>query len=353
MSGQTASGPAASYISQTGTLDRESAGRKEVPPAGGNVPPASGSGNGKGSSKAVPILIVLCLLMSAVSFFVATTMVSKNYEKKEQELLAAQEAEAAAREAAAQEEAQEKQNFFDTVTYFVDVYSQLELRQKPYITAPVSEYLPKETKLKIIGDGWGPMVEVETEDGKWGYVEKQFLTAEGVKPLRVGRMIPGELTEGTIYVVDSYDSIELLTGWDFNYAVRSYIPAGASVQVLEWTDTFAQIVDLRSGDVGYVNITEGQIAKWENLAIFGTGLAQPTAGYYASASYPVNASTTVSLLEAPTEYSKAVYTLHPGQWVTLEELSADEAFCLITVQDGSGTKGYVPIGLLYADSLDG
>ncbi len=300
----------------------------------------------------VPILALMCVCMTSAAILITARVLKQQYHDKYVIPFEEAEAEKNAEENAKIEKQMRKENYYSTAVFTADVYKVLVLREKAYITAPIVKYLDAGAKLHIIGDGEGPMVEVSCEDGSSGFVEKSYLAADGMKTIRIGTKEP-ELAEDNIYLIDRYDSAPVYTGADEKYSIIKYLPAGNPIQILEWGEYFAQMIDLQSGLVGYVPIGDVPINTRENLAIFMTADMFTTAGYYQKASYPINSAEPVYLRKEESEYSEAVDILVPGQWVSLASISDDGKVCHVITQSSKPVSGYIDTELLYADPQGG
>ena len=300
----------------------------------------------------VPILALMCVFMTSAAIFITAKVLKQQYHEKYVIPFEQAEAEKKAEENAIMDEQRRKENYYSDAVFTADVYKVLVLREKAYVTAPIVKYLDAGTKLHIIGDGEGPMVEVSCEDGSSGFVEKRYLAANGMKTIRVGTKDP-ELAEDNIYLIDRYDSAPVYTGAEENYSIISYLPAGSPIQILEWGEYFALMIDLQSGLIGYVPIGDVPINTRENLAIFMTADMFTTAGYYQEASYPLNSIDPVYLRKEESTYSEAVDMLVPGQWVSLISISDDGQVCHVMTQGSEPVSGYIKTELLYADSQEG
>ena len=318
-------------------------------PRGDSIKPADTKNK---KSPLVPILAVMCALMTTAAVFITMMVLRQQYKEKYVVPFEKAEAEKKAEQRAEEAKQKEKEAFYNNAVYVADVYNQLALREKAYISAPVTEYLKAGTKLQIIGDGEGPMAEVLTEDGKYGFVEKKYLVAEGMKTFRMGTKKP-HLAEDNIYLIDRYDSAPVYSGPDESYSTIGFLPAGNPIQILEWGEYFAQMIDLQSGMIGYVPIGDVPINTQENLQIFMTADIFTTPGFYNKASYPVNSDEIIYLRKDETIYSEAVDILKPGEWVTLLSISDDGKMCNVMTQKEKPVSGYIPTELLYADPEEG
>lgn len=306
----------------------------------------------KKKSPLVPILALMCVCMTSAAILITAKVLNQQYHEKYVIPFEQAEKEKIAEENAKIDEQMRKENYYSTAVFTADVYKVLVLREKAYITAPIVKYLDAGAKLHIIGDGEGPMVEVSCEDGTSGFVEKRYLAANGMKTIRIGTKEP-ELAEDNIYLIDRYDSAPVYTGADEKYSIIKYLPAGNPIQILEWGEYFARMIDLQSGLVGYVPIGDVPINTRENLAIFMTADIFTTAGYYQKASYPINSTEPVYLRKEESEYSEAVDMLVPGQWVSLVSISEDGKVCHVETQRSEPVSGFIDTKLLYADPQEG
>ena len=299
-------------------------------------------------SPIVPILVLMCAIMTSAAILITYMITKQLYSDRYMVPYEAVMAEKQAEEDKKAAEQSRKEVFYDSAVYVADVYKILVLRERAYLTAPIVRFLDAGTQLHIVGDGEGPMVEVKTDDGITGFVEKKYLTAKGAKTTRRGTRGP-ELAEENIYLIDRYDSAPVYTGMDENYAIVGYLPAGNPIQIISWGEFFAEMIDLQSGMIGCIPIGDVPINTWENLMIFMTGDSFTTAGFFKEASYPVNSDKVVYMRKAESMYSEAVAVLVPGQWVTLNSISEDGKYCYVTTQTEEAVSGYVLTEALYAD----
>lgn len=120
----------------------------------------------------------------------------------------------------------------------------LNLRREPNLDAQVLAYYHNGTKVTILGNADSKWVKVQVEDGKIGYMMKQYLKTSG----EAGEVKP---FAAKLWNVNGGSYVNFRKGASLNAEVIARVPVGTEVKVLEHGTDWCKVeVD---GQTGYIS----------------------------------------------------------------------------------------------------
>ena len=141
----------------------------------------------------------------------------------------------------------------DGVIYFADVYEYLTLRTADSTSAPAIALLPAWTDMVILEYGASPMVKVQTVysgTSMVGYVNKDYIAAQGSTAKRAGRTAP---ESSTIWYADVEEFLTLRSAASTSASALGYVEPLGAMREIEWSGKMVKVVSLDSGITGWVN----------------------------------------------------------------------------------------------------